>query len=51
MTTFIYTLSDPRTNEIRYIGKANNISKRLFSHLQGRRKISYGYKWKYKLAS
>lgn len=32
-TTFIYALSDPDTNEIRYIGKANNIKYRLWSHL------------------
>lgn len=32
-TTFIYSLSDPDTNEIRYIGKANNLKYRLWSHL------------------
>lgn len=31
---FIYTLSDPITNEIRYIGKTNNIKDRLKRHLQ-----------------
>jgi transposase len=31
--TFIYTLSDPITNEIRYVGKANNLKKRLSTHL------------------
>jgi predicted GIY-YIG superfamily endonuclease len=31
--TFIYSLSDPITNEIRYIGKTNNIKKRLCTHL------------------
>jgi hypothetical protein len=30
---FIYSLSDPRTGEIRYIGKTNNIKKRLKRHL------------------
>lgn len=30
---FIYALLDPDTKEIRYIGKANNIEKRLKSHL------------------
>ena len=30
---FIYTLSHPITEEIRYIGKTNNIEKRLRSHL------------------
>lgn len=30
----IYGLFDPRTNELRYIGKANNAQKRLKSHLR-----------------
>lgn len=33
---YIYSLKDPRTNEVRYIGKANNPTLRLFSHLSGR---------------
>lgn len=32
-TTFIYSLSDPDTREIRYIGKANNIQYRLWAHI------------------
>lgn len=32
-TTFIYSLSDPDTKEIRYIGKANNLKLRLWSHI------------------
>ena len=32
-TKFIYTLSDPNTGLIRYIGKTNNIKKRLSRHL------------------
>ena len=32
-TKFIYTLSDPNTGLVRYIGKTNNIKKRLSSHL------------------
>ena len=32
-TTFIYSLSDPNTTEIRYIGKANNLKYRLWSHI------------------
>jgi hypothetical protein len=32
-TTFIYTLSDPDTLEIRYVGKANDIKYRLWSHI------------------
>ncbi len=31
---FIYTLSDPRTNKIRYIGQTNNPNNRLKRHLQ-----------------
>lgn len=31
--TYIYTLTDPITNKIRYIGKANNIKARLRGHL------------------
>lgn len=33
-TTFIYTLSDPDTLEVRYIGKANNLKYRLWAHIQ-----------------
>lgn len=32
-TTFIYGLFDPRTNELRYIGKSNNPKRRLQEHL------------------
>jgi hypothetical protein len=32
-TTFIYTLSDPDTLEVRYIGKANSIKYRFWSHI------------------
>lgn len=37
-TTFIYTLTDPITNLVRYIGKANNLSKRLEGHLLDKKK-------------
>lgn len=37
-TTNIYTLTDPITNEVRYVGKANDISQRYKSHLNGARK-------------
>lgn len=33
VTVFIYTLTDPRTNEVRYVGKAVNIKRRLNEHL------------------
>ncbi len=35
-TTFIYSLSDPITSQVRYIGKANNVSKRYEKHLEKR---------------
>ena len=37
-TTNIYTLTDPRTNEVRYVGKANNVSQRYKAHLNRARK-------------
>lgn len=36
--TFIYSLSDPITNEIRYVGKSDNINARLTEHI---RKCTY----------
>ena len=33
-TTFIYTLTDPRTGVVRYVGKSDNPKKRLGSHLR-----------------
>lgn len=35
-TTFIYELIDPRTNEVRYVGKSNNPIKRLNDHLRNK---------------
>lgn len=32
-TTFIYSLIDPRTGEVKYIGKANKLKARYRSHL------------------
>lgn len=32
MVNYIYTLSDPFTNEIRYVGKTINLEKRLYEH-------------------
>jgi hypothetical protein len=37
-TTNIYTLTDPITNEIRYVGKANRIDERYKAHLNRARK-------------
>ena len=34
MNTFIYTLTDPFTNEIRYVGKSNDPKKRLYDHIR-----------------
>src|ERR1035437_6239545 len=33
-TTFIYTLKDPTTNEIRYIGKTSYVKQRLYAHIK-----------------
>lgn len=38
-TTFIYTMSDPITGEVRYIGKANDIYSRFRGHLNEKRDI------------
>lgn len=44
--TFIYGLIDPRNQELRYIGKADNPKKRLQSHINGRFKTdSYKNHW------
>lgn len=32
-TTFIYSLSDPNTGKVRYIGKTNNLKYRLWAHV------------------
>lgn len=37
----IYALIDPRTNEVKYIGKANNSLKRLESHLRDYKRRNY----------
>lgn len=52
-TTFIYGLVDPRTEEIKYIGKSNKPSKRLREHIsESKNKNGCGTKkenWIYKL--
>ncbi len=35
---YIYTLEDPQSNEIRYVGKCNNIKERLRKHIIDKRK-------------
>jgi hypothetical protein len=43
--TFIYTLSDPITKEIRYIGKSNTPRKRLYYHVkEASKNLSLSYK-------
>lgn len=44
MTTYIYGLIDPLTEELRYIGKTNNLTKRYQSHIRATGK-SYRDKW------
>lgn len=36
--TYIYTLTDPETNKVRYVGKTNNINQRYKAHLNRARK-------------
>lgn len=47
MNTFIYSLSHPVTNEVRYIGKANNIKERYKSHLCIRKRTDNTHKKKW----
>lgn len=48
----IYALRDPATNEVRYIGKANDSMKRLKTHIRdSRRRNTPVYSWIKKLAS
>ena len=50
--TEIYGLYDPNTNELRYIGKANDSKKRLASHIRDARRRDYPvYRWINKLLS
>jgi len=42
---YIYVLLDPRTNEIRYLGKTNNTKERLCGHLCEKGKLGHKYKW------
>lgn len=37
MNTFIYTLSDPRTSVVRYVGKSNDPEYRLINHCKDKR--------------
>lgn len=44
MKIYIYTLSDPITNEVRYVGKTNNLKTRFYNHLKAKKK-SYLSSW------
>src|SRR3990167_2619318 len=43
-TSFIYGLCDPITQQLRYVGKTNNLKKRLWTHLRSMEK-SHLYSW------
>lgn len=42
MKTFIYTLSHPITNEVRYVGKTTNIKRRYYDHVYRQSKTYKG---------
>ena len=44
MKYYLYTLAHPNTNEIKYVGKTNNIAKRYSNHLNDKSK-SYKNSW------
>jgi len=48
-TTFIYALIDPRDNQVKYIGKANNPERRLKEHLTSLSKKNKKTNWIKKL--
>lgn len=45
MIHYIYTLSDPNTNEVRYVGKTINIKRRYKQHLYDKRQTSHKHSW------
>ena len=49
ITTKIYTLSEPDTNEVRYIGKSNNPKKRFYKHCVFNSKNTHKNNWINKL--
>jgi hypothetical protein len=46
---YIYSLSDPKDNIVRYIGKTNNIKKRYKGHLRNKQCETHNSKWVKKL--
>lgn len=51
MTTQIYTLTDPNTNEVRYVGKSNNPTKRFYKHYKYCEHKTHKNNWINKLIS
>ncbi len=45
MDVFIYSLTDPKTKEIRYVGKAVDCRRRFDSHLTDNRSSSHKHNW------
>lgn len=45
MIHYIYTLSDPDTNEVRYVGKTINTKRRYKQHLYDKRQTSHKHSW------
>ena len=47
---YIYTLSDPNTNEVRYVGKTTNITRRYYLHkTESKTGVTHKSKWFAKL--
>lgn len=42
--TFIYALADPITDEVRYVGKADNVKERYASHIRETKSGKHSYK-------
>ena len=42
MKTYIYTLTDPNTNKVRYIGKTINIKRRYYCHINKKSNLRLG---------
>ena len=43
--SYIYALLDPRSNEIRYVGKTINLRKRLARHCRASKRVSHKHCW------